>query len=87
MSLAARIEERLAALHPSRVDLTDESGQHVGHEGAKSGSHFRLTIVSERFEGMPQVQRHRTVYEALGPLMTTEIHALALRALAPGETL
>jgi BolA family transcriptional regulator, general stress-responsive regulator len=85
VSLAARIEERLSALAPRSVELTDESGLHVGHEGAKSGSHFRLTIVSDRFAGMPRVQRHRVVYEALGPLMHTEIHALALRALTPDE--
>jgi BolA protein len=86
VTLAARIGQRLESLAPQSVELQDESGLHVGHEGAKSGSHFRLTIVSERFRGLSQVERHRAVYAALGPLMSTEIHALAVRALAPGET-
>ncbi len=85
-NLSAAIEQRLAALEPRSVELTDESGLHVGHEGAKGGgSHFRLTIVSARFAGLTQVQRHRKVYEALGPLMHKEIHALAIRALTPDE--
>ena len=86
MSLAERIRERLAVLAPQKVELTDESGQHVGHEGAKDGgSHFRLTIVSSAFAGLKPIERHRRVYETLGPLMQREIHALAVRALTPDE--
>ena len=86
MSVLESIEKQLASLEPRSIELTDESGLHVGHEGAKGGGgHFRLTIVSERFSGMTPVQRHRCVYEALGPLMHKEIHALAIRALAPDE--
>jgi BolA protein len=86
MSVARAIHERLAALAPESLELTDESGAHVGHEGAKSGGrHYRLTIVSPRFVGMARVERHRLVYGALGPLMQNEIHALAIEALAPDE--
>jgi BolA protein len=85
-STRARIEACLAGLEPRDIELTDESGLHAGHEGAKGGGgHYNLTIVSERFAGLSPVERHRRVYEALGPLMHKEIHALAIRALTPDE--
>ena len=69
-----------------RLDLDDESALHAGHEGAKSGGgHFRLTIVSPRFRGAATVARHRLVYDALGPMMQRDIHALAIKALTPEE--
>lgn len=84
---AARIRSALqAALHPSVLELTDESALHAGHAGAASGgSHFRLKIVSERFEGLRLVMRHRLVYDSVHDMMHTEIHALAITALAPSE--
>jgi BolA protein len=86
MDLSEAIRGRLAALEPQSVDLLDESGKHAGHEGAKAGgSHFRLTIVSPRFSGKDPLTRHRMVYEVLGPLMHSDIHALAIRAFAPDE--
>jgi len=85
MNTADRITQRLSALEPESLELLDESGQHAGHEGAKSGGHYQLVIVSRAFDGKPAQARHRLVYEALGPLMQTEIHALAIRAYAPGE--
>lgn len=81
------IREKLAALAPESVSIEDESARHAGHEGAKGGGgHYRVTIVSPRFAGQPLQARHRMVYDALGPLMRTEIHALALTAHAPGES-
>ena len=85
MNLSDRIQERLAGLAPESLEVLDESAQHVGHEGARGGGHYRLTIVSPRFEGQPVQARHRMVYDALGPLMSKEIHALAIKAYAPGE--
>jgi BolA protein len=86
MSTAHLMQQRLAGLNPESLEILDESGKHVGHEGAKSGGgHFQLVIVSRAFDGKPPQARHRMVYEALGPLMHKEIHALAIRAYAPGE--
>lgn len=83
---ADRMRERLAALEPETVDILDESGKHVGHEGAKGGGgHYQLVIVSPRFEGANRMARHRMIYEALGPMMQREIHALAIQAYAPNE--
>jgi BolA protein len=82
-----RIRARLtAALAPSSLELTDESALHAGHAGAASGgSHFRVKIVSPRFEGQRLVMRHRLVYDSVHDMMHTEIHALAITALAPSE--
>ena len=84
---AQRIQASLeAALAPSLLELTDESAMHAGHAGAASGgSHFRLKIVSARFEGLRLVMRHRLVYDSVHDMMHTEIHALAITALAPSE--
>jgi BolA protein len=82
-----RIRQALqTALVPAQLDLTDESHLHAGHEGAKSGGgHYRVKIVSERFEGQRLVMRHRLVYDAVQGMMHTDIHALAITALAPSE--
>jgi BolA family transcriptional regulator, general stress-responsive regulator len=81
------IRERMSVLSPESLSIEDESAQHVGHAGAAGGGgHYRLTIVSPRFAGQPLQARHRMIYEALGPLMRREIHALTISAYAPGET-
>jgi BolA protein len=85
---AQRVEwmrERLEqALHPERLEIEDESHHHVGHAGARDGrGHFRLHIVSPDFAGLSPLQRHRAVYAALGDLMQTDIHALAIEAETP----
>jgi BolA protein len=84
---AERIKTLLAAaLAPSVLELVDESHLHAGHAGAASGgSHFRLRIVSPQFEGLRLVMRHRLVYDSVHDMMHTEIHALAITALAPSE--
>lgn len=74
------------ALAPTVLELTDESALHAGHAGAASGGgHYRLKIVSPRFEGLRLVMRHRLVYDSVHEMMHTEIHALAITALAPSE--
>lgn len=82
-----RIRAQLeSALAPTLLELTDESALHAGHAGAASGGgHFRLKIVSARFEGLKLVMRHRLVYDSVHDMMHTEIHALAITALAPSE--
>lgn len=86
MTTAERMRERLAALAPETLDIADESAMHAGHEGARGGGgHYALTIVSPKFDGQSTVARHRMIYVALGDLMQREIHALSIRAFAPGE--
>ncbi|MES3020383.1 MAG: BolA family protein [Pseudomonadota bacterium] len=91
MSAPANRPERIralltAALAPSVLELTDESALHAGHAGAASGGgHYRLKIVSARFEGLRLVMRHRLVYDSVHDMMHSEIHALAITAVAPAE--
>lgn len=74
------------ALAPTVLELVDESALHAGHAGAASGGgHYRLKIVSDKFEGLRLVMRHRLVYDAVHPMMHSEIHALAITALTPSE--
>ena len=84
---SARLEARLRqALAPIELEVLDDSHLHAGHAGAADGrGHFTVNILSERFTGVPVVRRHRLVYEAVGDLMSTDIHALSIKALAPGE--
>ncbi|MBE0624274.1 MAG: BolA family transcriptional regulator [Burkholderiales bacterium] len=87
MNVAQIIEQKLAALQPSHLEIRDDSALHAGHEGAKGGGgHYSLTIVSPQFSGKNTVARHRLVYAALGAMMQQQIHALAIRALAPEES-
>ena len=80
------LRERLAVLKPRRVELIDDSAKHAGHAGARSGGgHYRLLIVSESFCGKSTLARHRLVYDALGELMRSKIHALSIQSLAPDE--
>lgn len=82
----ARMRERLAALAPSEIAIIDDSHRHAGHAGARDGrGHFSLRIVSGAFRGLRPLARHRLVYQALGDLMDSDIHALAIQALTPEE--
>ena len=68
------------------LEISDDSHLHIGHAGARDGrGHFSVKIVSPKFAGTGRVQRHRMVYEALDELMQSDIHALAIEALAPEE--
>jgi len=74
------------AFAPESLDVDDDSHMHAGHEGAKGGlGHFSVSIVSEHFNGMRVLARHRAVYDALGDMMQTDIHALAIDAVASDE--
>ena len=83
----ARMRARLTgALAPTELEIIDESHLHAGHAGARSGrGHYALVIRSAVFTGKAPLQRHRMVYEALGDMMQTDIHALSIRALAIAE--
>lgn len=84
---ASDIEKALReALAPHEIDVQDDSHLHAGHAGAREGRHFSVRVVSERFAGTSRVQRHRLVYDALGPLASMGIHALAIDARTPGES-
>jgi BolA protein len=81
-SIRTRLERHLA---PIRLEIRDDRAKHVGHAGAREGGHFHVDIVSEEFRGRSLLERHRLVYQALGELVGTQIHALAVTAHTPEE--
>ena len=87
-------EQRVAAIRsalerafaPSLLDIRDDSHRHAGHAGARDGrGHFSVEIVSPAFAGLSPVERHRAVYDALGRLMQTDIHAISIQARPPAD--
>jgi BolA protein len=72
-----------AAFAPGLLEIEDDSHRHAGHSGGMHGhGHFTVHIASAAFAGMSPLARHRAVYAALGDMMQTDIHALAIRAEA-----
>lgn len=81
--IRARLQEKFA---PLSCAIENESAKHAGHAGAAGGAgHYRLRLVSAAFEGQNRIVRHRLVYDCLRDMMDTDIHALAIIALAPTE--
>ena len=82
-----RLTERLrSALEPDQLEVIDDSHRHAGHAGAADGrGHFTVLVVSQSFAGLGTLKRHKLVYEVVGDMMTTDIHALSIKALTPGE--
>ena len=76
-----------AAFQPTRLEIEDDSGRHAGHSGAREGgeSHFNVTIESPAFSGAPRVVRQRMIHQALAEELAGPVHALSIKALAPGE--
>ena len=82
-----RIEQILReSLQPDSLLVKDQSHLHAGHAGARDGKgHFAVNIVSQAFDGLPRIQRHRLVFDALDDLMHSDIHALQVKAHTPDE--
>jgi BolA protein len=76
------LRERLCADH---VEVIDESWKHAGHAAAGGGGHYSVRVVSARFEGVPLLDRNRMVFRLFETEIGREIHALAIKALTPGE--
>ncbi len=88
MSLEAAIRAKLIdALQPTRLDVINESHLHAGHRSSPGTgeSHFRVLVVSSMFAGRSRVDRHRLVNETLAAELKGKVHALAIKAYAPGE--
>ena len=90
MSAEQRMRDKLMlGLEPTRLDIINESELHAGHRSSPGTgeSHFRILIVSQAFTGKSRVDRHRIVNELLADELSGRIHALALKAYAPGEAI
>jgi BolA protein len=82
--IRTRLETTFA---PERLEVVDDSGRHAGHAGEREGgeSHFNVVIVSPMFEGLSRVERQRRVHAAVHEAFAGGLHALSIKALAPGE--
>lgn len=90
MSVEAAIREKLTrAFAPTRLEVGNDSHLHAGHRGSPGTgeSHFRVLIVSEMFAGKSRLERHRLVNDTLAAELKGTVHALAIKAHAPGETI
>ena len=86
--VAEEIAQRLrGALAPTRLEVINDSDRHRGHAGhdGSGESHFTVVIESPAFAGQSRLARQRAVNAALGDLLAERIHALAIKASAPGE--
>jgi BolA protein len=85
--VATEMLRRLESLSPTSIELIDDSEKHRGHGGHNPAgeSHFTLLIESAAFAGKSRVDRQRMVHQALGELVGNRVHALSIRAKAPGE--
>ena len=89
MSVRSILEEKLrTAFAPDWLEIVDESHRHAGHAGHRpeGETHFRVAIVAAAFAGKSRVERHRLVNAVLAEELASRVHALALKASAPGET-
>lgn len=77
------IESALQVLNPIQLTIQDDSHLHKGHAGAKEGGHFSVNICSKHFIGLNLPAKHRLVYDAVGDLMKTHIHALVIKTSIP----
>ncbi|HQT52824.1 MAG: BolA family protein [Phenylobacterium sp.] len=75
------------AFSPTRLEIEDDSARHAGHAGASASgeSHFNVIIQAQAFAGAPKVARQRMVYRTLAEELAGPLHALSVKALAPGE--
>jgi len=86
------MEERIrqairSGLAPVHFEIVDESSLHAGHAGARPGgeTHYRITVISEKFEGVSRVRRQQMVYALLDDAFAAGLHALAMTTRTPSE--
>ena len=85
MHLTETIKFRLETLQPIKLEIQDDSAQHVGHAGNTGGGHFSVKIVSSHFSQKSQIMRHRLVYQILNDLIPQQIHAISILAISPDD--
>ena len=77
------LRDRLGASH---VEVVDQSARHATHAGARAGGgHYSLLVVAESFRGLDRIAAHRLVYDALGDMMSEDIHAISMRTFTPEQ--
>ena len=79
------LKSALSSLNSTHLEIQDDSALHAGHAGNTGGGHYTVMIVSEAFNNLPLIKRHRLVYDAVDSLMEQAIHALSIQAKTPAE--
>ncbi len=82
----SKLRHALSALNPTHLVIEDESAHHADHHGHQGGGHYRIHIISDQFEGLSMLQRHRLIFTIVRELMHTDIHALSISAKTPSES-
>ena len=86
MNLVHEIKSRLKkTMAIDHLTIMDDTGKHLRHQYYDGGRHFNLKIVSSAFEGLPLLDRHKLVYQALDGMIKNEIHAIGLKTIATSE--
>lgn len=85
ITIETQLRDALTTLNPSQLNISDNSAEHAGHAGNTGGSHFTITIVSDLFEGLSLIKRHRLVNNAAAALLRQDIHALSIKAKTTSE--
>ena len=84
--MITKIESALRShLNIHHIEIIDDSAKHAGHKQNSGGGHYNAFIISDSFEGKSLIQRHRMVYDALGEMMTNDIHAFSMKTLTVDE--
>ena len=84
--LISDVKELLSKrFNTTRLEIIDDSKNHVGHSGNSGGAHLNLEIVSVDFEGLSRIERHKFIYKCLEGFIPVKIHALKVLALSPSE--
>jgi BolA protein len=84
--MTTKIEAAIRAqLDIHHIEIIDDSAKHAGHKQNSGGGHYNAFIISNLFEGKSLLQRHRMVYDALGDMMTNDIHAFSMKTLTIEE--
>tara|TARA_B110000495_G_scaffold88658_1_gene76463 strand:+ start:178 stop:444 length:267 start_codon:yes stop_codon:yes gene_type:complete len=84
--MTSKIETAIRSqLNIYHIEIIDDSAKHAGHKQTSGGGHYNAFIISDSFEGKSLIQRHRLVYDALGEMMTNDIHAFSMKTLTVDE--
>ena len=84
--LILELKELLSkCFNTTRIEITDDSKNHIGHSGNSGGAHLNLNIVSVDFEELSRIERHKLIYKCLDGFIPVKIHALKVMALSPSE--
>ena len=84
--LISEVKELLSeCFNTTRIEIIDDSKNHVGHSGNSGGAHLNLEIVAIDFEELSRIERHKLIYKCLDGFIPVKIHALKVLALSPSE--